>query len=113
MISSQLYGQYEPEEGEGKEPGLYFAVKWKEVFGDNLIDILETKVSRETEINSKQPDPSPEQVPGLLYVAIKELVSATQQIAENTKREPRLGLGKVNDKLNRDIPSGKDKKSMD
>ncbi len=50
-ISSQLLGQYEKGE---KNPKGQFFLKWKQVFGEDLLKLIETDVSQETQEGDKQ-----------------------------------------------------------
>ncbi len=97
------------------EPGLKIIGKLIKILGiqEEVIGFLmEQTVPREKShpINLKQPDLSPEQVPALLYGAMKELVKATQEIAKNTRKELPEVLDKVHAKR-KDKLSEKDKKS--
>ena len=118
-ISSQLYGQYEPDSGKGKIPGLMFAIKWKQVFGDNLIDHLETNVSRETKtkkgVNSTPPDLDPAKAPALLYAELKELVKAAREIATNTGRlhDSKLDIDRMKEIVLKDSAPSKGTKNKE
>lgn len=103
-ISSQLYGQYEPDSGEGKEPGFYFSMKWKEVFDENLIDKL-------IELNSDLPDHGRLSDPESLRAEIKGLARIAEQIAHKIPDWSDPAMDIVRKDLSKGSESGKDKRN--
>lgn len=72
-ISSQLLGQYE----QGKRtPKTSFFLKWKEVFKEDLLKDVEANVSRETQKDYDQGDPTP-------MNAIHSLAESTNKLSDS------------------------------
>jgi transcriptional regulator with XRE-family HTH domain len=74
-ISSQLLGQYM--NGRHK-PKLDFYIKWKEVFNEDLLQVVETNVSHETNAeDNRPPDPSRERLERTLENMSEDKIRST------------------------------------